>query len=415
MAAQPSVRFFVLLLLAIFLIYASVRVVRHQIVAQRQSPFHDLNRHGDGDWGVYYRAGLAMRLRLPLYTLEHGPLLTFKNPPAVALLVAPLSVLPVGPARWVWLVADLLCLAMVYRMAARVIFTPDDTPPLRAVLIAGAIFLSLHYILDELFAGTTAMLYLLATVAAFVWASEDKPVRAGAALGLAVCVKVVPLAFLPWLALCRRPWRSIGSFLATLALLLILPAAWVGPTANGSLLREWPRHLARTESHVQELRPTNQSLNAMLARLLTPGVQGIPRANLVSLSPAVAHALWLALTILAGAALYAWILLRRRRRSLDVPAALSLLLLYMTLCNPLAWRYTYVAVGIPFLYVLHALAHRRGPRFATLALLAAAYLLHFAPEPLQALSARFWGTVGLAAAVLLCASRASPSPADKRY
>lgn len=378
-------------------------------MAERTSVFHDLNRYGDGDWGVYYRAGLSMRLRHPLYTLEHGPLLTFKNPPAVALLIAPLSILPVGAARWIWLMADLLCLALMYRLASRVIFVPDDPQPLRAALIAGAIFLSLHYILDELFAGTTSMFYLLATVAAFVWAHEDKPVRAGAALAMAVCLKVVPLAFLPWLAIPRKPSRSLGSFAATLLLLAILPAAWVGPSANWALLRRWPRHLAATESHVQELRPTNQSLNAMLARLLTPGVPGMRHANLFSLPPATAHGVWLAVTILLGAAIYAWIFLQRRRMRLDAAASLSLLLIYMTLCNPLAWRYTYVAVGIAFLYVLHAQSHGRGSRLAVPALLAAAYLLHFAPEPLQAVSARFWGTLGLAAAVLLCAG-ARPCP-----
>jgi hypothetical protein len=406
---RPDVRIILLASAAVFFAYSSIRVVHHQLSAQKQNHFHDLNQFGDGDWGVYYRAGLAMRMRLPLYTLEHGPLLTFKNPPAVALLIAPLSVLPVGLARWVWLVGDLLCVVLMYRLAARVVFTPDDPVPLRAVLMAGAVLLSLHYILDELFAGTTSVLYVLSTVAAFVWAKEDKPIRSGAALALAVCVKVVPLAFLPWLALCRRPGRSLSSFAATLALLFLFPAAWIGPSRNWAMLREWPRHLARTESHVQEYRPTNQSLNAMLTRLLTPGVPGMARANITSLSPRTAHALWLAITCLLGAALYAWILHQRRRNRLDAAAALSLLLLFMTLCNPLAWRYTYVAVGIPFLYVLRSLPRGLARSWLVVGLLATAYLLHFGPESLQALSARFWGTVGLAAAVLLSTSRRSQS------
>ncbi|HEY2587018.1 MAG TPA: glycosyltransferase family 87 protein [Tepidisphaeraceae bacterium] len=399
LAMRPAIRITLLALTLAFLAYASVRVVHHQ--RPHPSPFHDLNQYGDGDWGVYYRAGLAMRLRRPLYTLEHGPLLTFKNPPAVALLIAPLSVLPVGLARWIWFVGDLLLLALLYRLAARVVFNRDDPPALRAVLIAGAVFLSLHYITDELFAGTTSLLYLLLTVGSFVWANEDKPLRAGAALALAVCLKVVPLAFLPWLALSRRPGRSLASFAVTLAILSLLPALWVGPSRNFELLRQWPRHLANTEVHVQELRPTNQSLNAMLTRLLTPGVPGLHRANIASISPRAAHALWLAATCALGAALYGWILLQRRKHRLDAAAVLSLLLLYMTLCNPLAWRYTYVATGIPILYCLHTLARRPKATRLILALLAASYLLHFAPELLQAFSARFWGAVALAGAVML--------------
>jgi len=403
-AAHPAVRIALILLGLAFFVYASVRVVHHQQRAGHgSSTFHDLNQYGDGDWGVYYRAGLAMRLRLPIYTLEHGPLLTFKNPPAVALLIAPLSTLPVGWARWIWLVGDLICLVLIYRVAARVIFSPDDSGPLRAALMAGAIFLSSHYVLDELFSGTTSLLYLLSTVAAFVWAKEDKPIRAGAALGLAVCLKVVPLAFLPWLVLCRRPGRSVSSFAATLAVLLLLPAAWVGPSRNWALLRQWPQHLAHTEIKVQDYRPTNQSLSAMLTRTFTPApdLPGLYHVNIASLSPRVAHAIWFACSCLIGGLIYAWILLQRHRERPYSAAALSLLLLFMTLCNPLAWRYTYIALGIACLYVLRALARGMRPYRPIIALLAASYLLHFAPESLQALSARFWGAVALAAAVVL--------------
>lgn len=391
--ARPAIRASLVLVAIIFFAYASGRVVHYQI----KNP----SGQGDGDWGVYYRAGLSMRLRLPLYTLDRGPLLTYKNPPAVALLIAPLTLLPIGVARWIWLVGDLACLIAIYRLAARVIFRPDEPAVLLGLLIAGAIFLSFHYILDELFAGTTSLFYILMTIAAFVWARENKPVRAGAALGLAICLKVVPLAFVPWLVLSPRPIKSLSSLSATLLMFLLLPAVWVGPSRNWELLKQWPVHLAKTESHMQEYRPTNQSLNAMLTRLLTPAMAGMRRANVASLSPSTAHALWLALSSLLGAAVYGWIILQRLRGRRDDAAALSLLLLFMTLCNPLAWRYTYVAVGVPFLYTLHVLAGGVRHVRLVLTLLAAAYLLHFAPEFLQALSARFWGAVALAVAVIL--------------
>lgn len=394
--AQSAIRVTLFVLALVFFTYASVRVVHYQI--------KDTSRLGDGDWGVYYRAGRAMRLKLPLYTLEHGPLLTFKNPPTVALLIAPLSLLPIGLARWVWLVGDLFFLIVIYRLASRVIFIGDDPPVLRRLLIAGAVFLSLHYILDELFAGTTSLFYISMTIAAFVWACENKPIRAGAALGLAICLKVVPLAFVPWLLLSPRPVRSCSSLLATLVLLAFLPAVWVGPDRNWELLQHWPVHLAKTEIHEQEYRPTNQSLNAMLTRLLTRGVARMRRTNLASLSPRTVHALWLGMSALLGAAVYGWIVLQTSRGRRDDGAALSLLLLFMTLCNPLAWRYTYVAVGVPFLYVLHALARGIKPHRMILLLLALAYLLHFAPEFMQALSARFWGAVALAVAVIVAES-----------
>ena len=403
-ASSPVVRITLVIAGLIFFAYASLRVVLHQRNAERTHVAHDPTQVADGDWGVYYRAGLAMRLHRPLYTLDHGPLLTFKNPPVVALLIAPLTTLGVAWARWAWLVGDLVCLVLIYALACRVVFKSDDPPELRAVLIGGAVVLTLHYVLDELFAGTTSPLYLLMTVAAFVWAKEDKPVPAGAALAIAVCLKLVPLAFLPWLLLCRRPWRSVSSFGAVLALLMLLPAIWVGYGRNLALLRQWPQHLAATEIRVQDYRPTNQSLGAMLTRQLTraPDLPGLYHVNVASLTQRTAHELWLAIACLLGAILYGWILLQRHRHRLDPGAALALLLLFMTLCNPLAWRYTYLALGIPFLYALHALARGLKAYRTVLALLAVAYVLHFAPEFLQALSAQFWGAVALATAVAFC-------------
>ena len=167
--AHLAIRISLVVLAVAFFAYASGRVIHYQL--------KDASRQGDGDWGVYYRAGLAMRLRMPLYTLDRGLLLTFKNPPAVALLIAPLTLLPIGLARWVWLVGDLACLIAIYRLASRVVFRPDEPAVVRGLLIAGGFFLSLHYILDELFAGTTSLFYILITVAVFRVGHEDKPIR----------------------------------------------------------------------------------------------------------------------------------------------------------------------------------------------------------------------------------------------
>jgi hypothetical protein len=397
----PSVKILLFVFAAGFFIYASIRVVRHQAMHPT-----------DGDWGVYYRTGLAMLHRQPIYTLDHGPLLTFKNAPAVALLLVPMSLVPMGLARWLWLVGDLACLVIMYRLAGRVVFGPQTSRRVGLALIAGAIFLSAHYITDELFSGPTAMLVVMLTVAGFVWAYEGRGVRAGFALGLGIVLKLVPLAFVPWLLCCKSRWSSLSSLVITLALLTVLPATWVEWSRNLQLLRDWPAHIAHTEIPVQNYRTKNQSVNAALTRFLTDTPYGVNVANVNK------HSIqWLNLLVMvtAAIAIYSAIVRSIRRGRDDPAAALSLLLIYMTVCNPLAWRYNYVALGIPYLYVLHALwsgIHR--PRLV-IGLVAVSYLLHFAPEFMQALSARLWGALALTIAVALCwkgGTGASPVQAD---
>src|SRR5258708_5820617 len=60
------------------------------------------------DWGVYYKAGQAMRHREPIYTLEWGPDMTFKYAPCVALAIAPFSLLPPVTARMAFFLADVV-------------------------------------------------------------------------------------------------------------------------------------------------------------------------------------------------------------------------------------------------------------------------------------------------------------------
>jgi hypothetical protein len=382
----------ILALLALGLFaYASIRVVRHQI----RSPT-------DGDWGVYYRTGLAMWRRQPIYTLDHGPLLTFKNAPAVALMLVPISLLPIGLARWLWLVGDLISLAIIYQLAARVVLAPQTTRTERLAFIGGAIFLSAHYIMDELFSGPTAMVVVMLTVASFVWAYEGKGIRAGTALALGIFLKLVPFAFVPWLFCCKSRRSSLGALLVTSCLLAVLPAIWVGWNRNLQLLEEWPAHLARTEIHQQDYRTKNQSVNAVLTRFLTDTPFDV---NIANLDWRTVEWLNLIALLLGAIALYGAIARNSLDRRSDPGAVLSLLLIYMTVFNPLAWRYNYVAVGIAYLYVLHALWRGVQRQGLVITLVAGSYLLHFAPDAMQALGARLWGTAALAVAVVLCPNR----------
>jgi hypothetical protein len=381
-----------LFVLAVILFaYASARVVRRQ----SRSP------NGNGDWGVYYRAGVAMRNRQPIYTSDYGPLLTFKNAPIVALALVPLSLLPTGAARWVWLVGDIAALAMTYRLAARVIFQPGKDSVAGRLAIGGALILTAHFIFDELFSGPNANWVLLATVTAFVWAYEGRVVSAGVALAGGIFLKLVPIALGPWLLLCRGRGTSVGSLGVSVVVGLLLPALWVGWDQNLSLLKEWPVHLAQTQTPKQDARESNQSVYAQLTRVLS--VSPYSRYVYVTqIDQNMIVAIWVMLSAAAACLLYGWIGRNMHRDRLDPGAALCLLLLFVTLFNPLAWRYNFVAVGVPYAYVLYRLILGTEKRHrVVIGLLAASYLLHWLPDVAQEFGARMWGAVCLARAVVI--------------
>ena len=385
--------------------------------------------NNEGDWAVYYRAGAAMAHRLPIYTLEHGELLTFKNAPVVALLIAPLTLLPPFAARAVWFMGDLGLFACIFVLCQWILPAGDGRRgrQMRAWVGLGTWFLVDRFLMFQLGAGTNAALYIALCIAACWWAARGRAAAAGAALAGAVFLKVVPICLLPYLLLHRRPAIGLASFATTAVALALLPAAWIGWDANRQLLAEWPRHLRDTDSPAQNARPTNQSILALISRTIGPeqfGRDGKDPAALrpteryrphIYLSAATVQRVWLALGVAVAAALCA-LLWRTRPSAATIPARnaatnamhISLLLIYMTLFNPLAWRYNFIALLVPYYFVLNTIWHHPGRRKPLAWMVATAYVLIWVPmsvrgmpwlDAFQIYGARAWGTLVLAAAV----------------
>jgi hypothetical protein len=399
------------------------------LVHQCRQHYPSLNE--GGDWSVYYRAGEAMAQRRPIYTLERGPLLTFKNAPVVALLIAPLSAAPPFVARFIWFFGDLSLLAWIFILCRQLLPARDrsDAPGgfTSWIWVAlGAWLLTERFIMYQLGAGTNATLYIALSLAACCWMVRGRPVAAGTALAGAVFLKVVPICLLPYLLLRRGRARAIGSFSAATLALALLPAVWIGWNANRDLLIQWPRHLRETDTPAQNARPTNQSVNALLARLFGPKLADRPNAPPsaikryrphIYLGTGTIQALWMILSLTAAAALYGLIWRTRLPAGPDAETSagvtdamhLSLLLIYLTLFNPLAWRYNFVALIVPYYFVLHVLSQGSVVRPKLLWMTGLAYALNALPMDVRGLpwldlfqvyGSHTWGTLLLAATVI---------------
>ena len=179
-----------------------------------------------GDWAVYYRAGEAMAHRQPIYTLEHGELLTFKNAPVIALMVAPLTVLPSYVARFIWFMGDLALLWVIFAICRRLL--PTRSAAVQAWIAIGAWALTDRFIMFQLGAGTNAVLYIALSLGACYSIVRGRPITAGMALSAAVFLKLVPICLLPYLLMHRRPMAALGSFIIASIVLALLPAVWWG-------------------------------------------------------------------------------------------------------------------------------------------------------------------------------------------
>ena len=423
---RPGVRIATLALFSVVVLLALIHQCRE----------HYPTLNATGDWAVYYRAGQAMAHRQPIYTLEHGELLTFKNAPVIALLVAPLTLLPSHVARFVWFIGDLALLWSIFAICRRLL--PAKNSIAQAWIAIGAWALTDRFIMFQLGAGTNAVLYIALSLAACYSIVRGRPLTAGAALAGAVFLKLVPICLLPYFLLHRRPVAAFTSFALTSIALALLPAMWVGWDANRQMLTQWPQHLRDTETPEQNARPTNQSVYAMLSRLIGPKLVGdrlIPGRNPSAITKyrphlyftgSQIHTLWLALSVITAIGLY--VFLWRTRSETRLPDStraathamhFSLLLIYMTLFNPLAWRYNFIALLIPYYFILHTAVHHTTHRRTLIRMLAIAYVLTTLPlaihglpwlDIFQVYSARVWGTLIVAAAVIVAGRFSDPLP-----
>jgi alpha-1,2-mannosyltransferase len=312
-------------------------------------PWHGL---GSGPYRIdldVYRIGSQVWLhegnlygQLP--ATASGMRLPFSYPPVAAVLLAPLSVVPVPVAGAALTVGTIALTALVLRVFLRsaAVF-PGSAAGARAGswwtvcwLLPGALFL--EPVRNTLDYGQVNVA-LMALVAMDCLAARGRWPR-GVLVGIAAAVKLTPGAFVLFFLL-RRDWRAAGGAVAGFA----------ASTGLGFLLAPGDSARYWTSVFFQAGRPgspsyaANQSIQGVLAR--------------AGLDPhtAAGAAAWLALSAVVLA-----LACRGMRRALDCSAdalALSLNAFAALLISPISWSHHWVW-GEPALLVLAIAGARRG-------------------------------------------------------
>jgi hypothetical protein len=323
----------------------------------------------DQDFGAYYRAALAVRHGGTPYTVDkHGPMGVYPYAPAFAYCLIPLTYLDYQWACRCWMLLNWLATAAGFLLAVGLL-QPEHEEVWGIVLVA--LVPVEAYLWTNLHVGQASMIMVLGCLSWGYCQRQNHRFLGGLFLAASSALKLAPLALVPYLVH-QRDRRGGAGLMAGLAMLFALPAAWVGWRGTCDLHIAWFNHTATTQVPVQTYRPVNQSLLAQLARL-PPFSNGHECYSAERLSQ-LTHAYPL---LLAGVAvlLYAWIFLdgRRdnktngcfddrctilpsRRPDASAPGRLScdslhlaLLLVFLTLSNPRAWRCNFVALLFPCL------------------------------------------------------------------
>lgn len=382
-----------------------------------------------GDFARYYRAGEVIAsgegdrlyekmLILDRFEREHH----FHYLPTFAILMAPLALLPMRVALWVWsslhVLSYVLGLVFSWRIASGVLRgrRRDDGAPARVppVWLAIPVLFTLRLFVQNLQLGQVNPIVMALALGGALAYFRGRDLLAGTLVALGASIKFTPALFLVLFVAQRRWWAVTGLLGGVLLFAAVLPATVLGPARTVSLTEEYVDLQGGLVSDADHERLAGQSLRALYYRFLTPMNAVHQRrhndpifVNFASLEPEVVYALYV------GSAALLFLLLAavafRRTETWAIPFVLSLGVVIALLASPESRRAHFTIVMLPYATLTVAairpfFRERRRPAAALLALLAMLAIT----VPSRGIVGRSaanvidaWGNMGFAALLLV--------------
>jgi len=194
------------------------------------------------DFTMYHTAAKVALAQQSLYHFhEPGGFqpgnLPYPYPPLLACLLTPLAKLSLAAAYHLWVGVIVACFGLLVWLSARVVRECGGPRPL--LLAVAAMFLAMILVDSNVYWGQVNVPVMTLVAGAVLLGLRGRTGWAGALIGVATALKLLPAALMLWF-LVRRDARALGAFFATLvAGVLLVPMLVGGPTWAWQMNREW--------------------------------------------------------------------------------------------------------------------------------------------------------------------------------
>lgn len=282
------------------------------------------------DFEVYWKVAGRAASAEPLYRAEDGHF-QFKYLPAFAILVAPIGMLPLPTAKWVWFGFSAVLLAALVSLALALVLHRRKPGWL---LVTLTVIVMAKFYGHELELGQVNLLFAVIITAALLGIRRGREAVAGGLIAAAIMIKPYAVLFLPWLLARRRP-ASIATAVGGLVCVLVLPIVLYGAGGATAQHADWWRTVS--ESTPPNLTTNdNVSFAGFFAKWLGPG----PAATALATAAGIA---------LLGLAVVVYL----RRAGVPFPEGLegAMLLTCIPLLSPQGWDYVFL-VSTPAVLIL---------------------------------------------------------------
>lgn len=305
------------------------------------------------DFRVYHHTAGEMMAGGNIYDRESEAITPFKYSPFFAFMMAPIGLLPIKWAAAVFFLINCALTVLFFYLAAR-IFVDEDAPARHLYWIYGltALF-TLRFVFQILDSGQVNTLMCALVALGLYFHERKKDIFCGAFLAAAIMVKYTPAIFLPYFLL-RGRFKAVGWTLVWVIVWLVVPAMGIGWAKNWQYLGLWiPSITENSLDRLSWIVFKNQSLYSMVIRYTSD----------IAFHVQVLHLQFkeaLKWGYVAAVVVYVMPLLPGRTKTYDRRIDYALLFTLLPLLNPNGWMINFVALVVPFVYLLGYLMRVKG-------------------------------------------------------
>ncbi len=208
-----------------------------------------------GDFDVYLHAAAKLSRLENIYQPPFLYKLPYIYSHFFALVLIPFTWLPRVVTEFGWLLANLFFLYRIWKLTSYYLHLKLLLPWQYRMVLVVTFALTLRFMLYNFDMIQLTIFLLYVSMESLYLIGKNRKTAGAVLLGVAMNIKILPLVLLPYLFY-RREWRAGLVSIAVFAVLLFVPALFVGYDFNLTLLADWwtainPASAARTAGEVE--------------------------------------------------------------------------------------------------------------------------------------------------------------------
>jgi hypothetical protein len=220
------------------------------------------------DFDIFLAASRDLLSGGNIYEIKYNQWYHYYYDVSFALILAPLTFLPVFAAKFIWLTIDFILLYRIWQIIKSYLPISEWNKKTLTLFTFLSFFFVIRLLRDNLHLAQLTILILYLSLEGLYRINNKQFIIGSLLIAWGITIKLMPLVFIPYL-LYRKEWKATLVSLGFVFTLLLAPALIIGSSYNSSLLgSRWQLINPQQEAHILDTSEVSfHSLTTLCATL----------------------------------------------------------------------------------------------------------------------------------------------------